>query len=43
MCETRDFVEMKRNEWDRGLLNSWENFWEWGGMLGSRGKWNLRD
>ena len=43
MCETRDFVEMERNEGDRGLLNSWGNFWEWGGMLGSRGKWNLRD
>ena len=43
MCETRNFVEMERNEGDRGLLNSWGNFWEWGGMLGSRGKWNLRD
>ena len=43
MCVTRDFAEMKRNEGDRGLINSWGNFWEWGGMLGSRGKWNLRD
>ena len=26
MCETRNFVEMERNEGDRGLLNSWGNF-----------------
>ena len=43
MCETRNFVEMERNEGDRGLLNSLGNFWDWGGMLGSMGKWNLID
>ena len=39
----KGFSEMKWNEGDRGLLNSWENFWKWGGMLEGMGKWNLRN
>ena len=38
MCETRNFVEMKRNEGDKGILNSWGNFLEVGRDVRKQGK-----
>lgn len=39
----KGFAEMKRNEGDWELLSSWGKFGRYGGMLGIRGKWNLRN
>lgn len=39
----KGFAEMKWNEGDMELLNSLGNFGRYGGMLGSRGKWNLKN